>query len=174
MRFLSNNLKRTLFPPVLGDSIFFFDGDCGFCNLAVRVLAVADRKESIQFVSLNTSLAKEMLSVVQASELAKDTSVFLTKDARSDNFLVYLKSDAILRAFALSDFSYSLMARAALLVPKPLRDWAYSFIARHRYFVPRSWSQSCAMPTARMRKRLFLTLDSTIISPVASTQKVAK
>ncbi len=102
--------------------VVFFDDTCLLCNHTVRVLLFIDRKEKLQFASLQSSFAADVLDT---KTLALDAVVLWHQSN------IYVKSSAFIKIAQILGFPY-LLATILYVVPPVIRNFIYDFIARHR------------------------------------------
>lgn len=124
-------------------AIILFDGICHFCNGAVQFIIKRDRRAYFQFASLQSSVAKSLLS----NHPAKD-SIVLIEDGQ-----YYTESTAVLHIARNLDGLWKLVS-IFFVLPKALRDPLYRFLARHRY----QWfgqRQTCMVPTPEVKERFL-------------------
>lgn len=106
-------------------SIFFYDGDCGFCNKTVMFL-LNRTPDSLHFCSLQSNFAKETLEKYGIANINFDTAYLLVEDK------IYQKSSAILKSLTFINILYKAIGNILLLIPKRLRDKTYTEIAKKR------------------------------------------
>ncbi len=127
--------------------LILFDGVCNLCNGAVKFVIKRDPGAIFQFASLQSSIARDILSRYEISSDKLD-SIVLVRHSR-----LYVKSDAILEiAGDLSGFWAVL--KVFRFLPKGLRDSAYDLIAGNRY----KWfgkNDSCLIPTKELQYRFL-------------------
>lgn len=120
--------------------LLFLDGDCGLCHRLAHFLTPRLRPpDSLLLVPQASDEARVALAELPQAYVGLD-SVFLRREGR-----FYARSEAALRALLYLGWSWRLLGRLLLLVPRPLRDVAYDLVARHRHriFGP---SDSCELP----------------------------
>lgn len=114
------------------ERVIYFDGICNLCNSAVQFIIRHDPTGTFKFAPHKDE---------------RDTLIYV------EHGVVYTQSDAVLRiGMALEPRTLRLMARVALMVPRPLRDYVYRQVAQHRY----RWfgkRERCMIPTPEVRNR---------------------
>lgn len=112
-------------------SIFFYDGDCGFCNKTVMFLL--DRTpNSFRFCTLQSNFAKETLEKHGIEHINLDTAYLLVEDN------IYQKSSAILKSLTFINIIYKTLGNILRFIPKGLRDKVYAYIAGNRFKISSS------------------------------------
>jgi predicted DCC family thiol-disulfide oxidoreductase YuxK len=126
--------------------IILFDGVCQFCDRSVQFIIKRDKKGHFKFASLQSDLAKQLLSQYN---VAKDVDSLVLLDGNN----YYIKSTAALRICKnLSGFWK--LGYLLLVIPRPFRDFVYQLIAKNRY----NWfgkKEACTIPSPEMRKRFL-------------------
>ncbi len=136
-------------PPLPGP-VLLYDGACGFCGAAVRVVLRHDRRGTLRFASLAGAYARGV--VERHPELAgADSMVWVESATAERGERVLARSAAALRVAAYLGGAWRLLL-AGWLVPRPLRDAAYDLVARHRHRLP---GAACVVPTAAQRTRFL-------------------
>ncbi len=136
-------------PPVPGP-VLLYDGACGFCGAAVRVVLRHDRRGTLRFASLAGAFAQGV--VERHPELASaDSMVWVEPATGGRGERVLTRSAAALRVAAYLGGAWRLLL-AGWLVPRPARDAAYDLVARHRH---RLAGAACVVPTAAERARFL-------------------
>jgi predicted DCC family thiol-disulfide oxidoreductase YuxK len=137
-------------PKAVENAIILFDGVCNFCNQWVNLVIQYDRKGRFQFASLQSEVAKSILTKHAVDTIDQDSVVLIEGDQ------VYTRSAAILRILRHMDGWWKWLY-LFVIIPRPLRDLGYRWFAKNRYrfFGKR---EECMIPTPEMRKR-FLDLD---------------
>jgi predicted DCC family thiol-disulfide oxidoreductase YuxK len=130
-------------PPTqaLPERVVFFDGVCGFCNQAIRWLMVRDPHRRLHYASLQGEVAAALRS--RHAEFPQDIDTIVLFERGKGGEHVHLRSDAVLRIFAVIDGPWRRLVWLRVL-PSPILDWGYRLFARHRY---RMFGQLDACPT---------------------------
>jgi len=140
---LAENNKRRL---------IFFDGDCNLCQYAVQFVLQRDKKGRYFFASLQSELAKELLSASVRVPLDFST-IILWEEGR-----IFHRSTAALRIAKGLPALWPLLY-AFIIVPIFIRDGIYNWIAANRY----QWwgkSASCLVPKPEWKNRFPETLEA--------------
>ncbi len=141
-------LPRTAADPT--GPVLLYDGACGFCGAAVRLVLRHDRRGTLRFASLAGAYARGV--VERHPELARvDSLVWVEPAAAGRGERVRTRSAAALRVAAYLGGGWRLLL-AGWLVPRPLRDAAYDLVARHRHRLP---GAVCVVPSAAERARFL-------------------
>lgn len=106
-------------------SVFFYDGECGFCNFTVLFLLKRTRASSLLFCSLQSEYAQTFFT--ERGYLIPDlTTAYLFSKGR-----FFHKSSAIIRAIALAEGPIRNL-EIFLAVPPFIRDGIYDMISSIR------------------------------------------
>jgi len=133
-------------------AIVLYDGVCGLCNRAVQFLLKRDRRDRLQFASLQSDLAAKVLSRHGIDPKGLDT-VYAVLNYGEPNETLLAKGDAFLFFAGIIGGIWS-VARAGKIIPRPVRNWLYDFVARHRYQVFGK-SESCMLPDPKQRHKFL-------------------
>ena len=126
--------------------ILFFDGYCNLCNGLVDWVMKQDRRQTIQFASLQGKTAAEKLNL-SSSKIDFDTVIYF-KDQQT-----FERSNAILEL--LNDLGgFWRLFYIFKVIPVFMRDFIYNWVAknRFRFFGSR---ETCRMPTPNEKARLL-------------------
>lgn len=133
----------------MNESIFFYDGDCGFCNATVLFLLERTKPTSLLFCPLQSESAESFFT--QHGYKQPDlTTAYLFHRGR-----LYQKSSAVLKAVALVE-DYFRHLSLLLAIPSFIRDSVYDFVSSVRKKIQIGKS-SCRLLTPQERER-FLSL----------------
>jgi predicted DCC family thiol-disulfide oxidoreductase YuxK len=103
--------------------IVLYDGECQFCNKWICFVKSKLQKNEIEFLTLNSSEAKNILNDYKI--VNQDSVVYIKDD------VVYLKSKAVLKICRQLKFPYNLL-QCLTILPTFLLDFGYDFIAKRR------------------------------------------
>jgi predicted DCC family thiol-disulfide oxidoreductase YuxK len=117
----------------------------------VRWLIERDRSAQLRFAPLQGSTAAELRR--RHSEITQDLDTIAYVDASGGAERVYLRSEAVWRAWAQVEPERALL-RWLRRVPRPLADVAYRIFARLRYRLFGRLS-SCRVPSPEERARFL-------------------
>ena len=132
--------------------VILFDGDCNFCNTAVRRTAERDKHRRLHFARLQSPAARRIIAFADPGidfEALPDSMVFVDEDG------IYTASTAALYIARYLRFPWPVFA-VALAIPRFLRDPVYRFFARNR----RRWfgvSAACPAPSPEFASRFLET-----------------
>jgi predicted DCC family thiol-disulfide oxidoreductase YuxK len=132
-------------------NIVFFDSECVLCGNLLKLLLKIDKREKLQFASLQSDFSKSILP----SEFVEKSNY--KSVAFSENGKLYYYSDAVIRIFSLVGFPWSII-KLGYLLPKKWRDALYMKVSNNRY----SWfgkSSQCIMPDQKLRSRFAHELE---------------
>lgn len=104
--------------------IVLFDGGCGFCGGAVRLVLRHDTGRVFRFAPLDSAVGQQYLA--EHGLAADPGTVVLIDGGRAA-----VRSDAVLGIVRRLGGWWHLL-RMGALVPRPLRDLGYDWVARHR------------------------------------------
>lgn len=133
-------------------AIVLYDGVCGLCNRAVQFLLKRDRHDRLQFASLQSDLAANLLNKHGIDHKNLDT-VYAVLNYGESNETLLAKGDAFL-FFGKAIGGIWTVAQAGRIIPRPVRNWLYDFVARHRYQVFGK-SESCMLPDPKQRHKFL-------------------
>ena len=139
-----------------------FDGECGFCNGAIRWLLKRDHGDRLRFAPSSDPVVAEILAS-HGYSTAGDPQKLGSPRAESpvDTILVLrevgtpvedllVRSNAILACLRALPQPWRMLATLLRLFPRPIRESAYRFVAANRYRVAGRYDV-CPMPTAAER-----------------------
>ncbi|HCR28950.1 MAG TPA: thiol-disulfide oxidoreductase [Opitutae bacterium] len=127
--------------------IIFFDGECGFCDTAVRRIMQIDRKRHLRFAPLQGETANRLLSEELRNPENLKTLVHLDVSQK-----VWTKSEATIEILKRVGGFWKVAALAKIL-PVGFRDWFYDRVAeRRRSIIDKA---NCPLPTADQRARIL-------------------
>lgn len=133
-------------------AIVLYDGVCGLCNHAVQFLLKRDRYDRLQFASLQSDLAANLLNKHGIDHRSLDT-VYAVLNYEQPNEELLAKGDAFL-FFARAIGGIWRIAEVGRIIPRPVRNWLYDFVARHRYQVFGK-SETCMLPDPKQRHKFL-------------------
>lgn len=123
-------------------NIVLFDGICNLCNASVRFISKHDKYGKIQFASLQSEMAKQLLSKLALDTNKIDSIIFV-----SDEKIFFKSNAAIEIAKLLNGFPRYL--QYFRFIPRPIRDFVYGLIAKNRY---RLFGTSCSLEASNQKK----------------------
>lgn len=104
--------------------IFFYDGECGFCNKTVVFLLRKSARKQLFFCSLQSKFAEQFFSKANLPK-PNYTAAYLW------DVKIYKASSAVLRAVCYTKYPYKWL-QILSFIPLPLRDLVYYLIAYFR------------------------------------------
>jgi predicted DCC family thiol-disulfide oxidoreductase YuxK len=123
-------------------NIVLFDGICNLCNASVRFISKHDKNGKIQFASLQSEIAKQLLSKMTIDTNKTDSIIFVSDEK------IFFKSDAAIEiAKLLNGFPHYL--KYVQFIPRAIRDIVYDMIAKNRY---RLFGKSCSIQPPNQNK----------------------
>ena len=127
--------------------IILFDGVCNFCNGAVNFIIKRDKKSTLKFAAIQSSLGQQILNDYHLPSNFLSSFVFIHKGH------LYTQSTAALKVCKYLDGLWPLFY-GFIIVPKFIRDAIYKLIAKNRY----RWfgrKDQCMVPDAGVRHRFL-------------------
>lgn len=131
--------------------VLLYDGACGFCGTAVRLVLRHDRRGTLRFAALGGAYARAVVGRHPELE-GSDSMVWLEPPAGGLPERVLVRSAAALRVARYLGGPWRLLL-AGWLAPRPLRDALYDLVARHRHRL--SGAAACVVPDAAQRARFL-------------------
>lgn len=129
-----------------GKPTLYYDGDCGLCNRAVRILAAIDKRDVFSVSPLQGGAGQAMLRRHGMLERDFDTMVI------ESGGKVYTKSDAVLEVFRCLGGWWRLAVLGSV-IPRAVRDRLYMLVSMNRIRIFGK-SDACPMPTESLRRKL--------------------
>lgn len=126
--------------------IFFYDGECGFCNATVQFLLINSDFNELVFAPLQSEIAKNLFK--QENLGNPDFSAAYFWDRK-----IYVASDAILHAVGYTKAPYNWL-KWLIFVPKVIRNSIYYMIAKNRKKIP-FFRPSCRILTPFEKQRFI-------------------
>jgi len=114
-------------------SILFFDGECGFCDRAIRFAMSHDRRGQLFAATLQGETARTSLAPFAGMLQDVDSTVLYMPATPLRAAKVQIHSDAALSVLRLLGGVWALLGVAGLLVPRWIRDAAYKAFAKRRF-----------------------------------------
>ncbi len=133
--------------------VLLYDGTCGLCNRAVRLLLRIDRRAVLRFATLQGAPGQEWLGRHGLPLQDFSTLVFVREwgvgDGGPGDFAI--RTDGLAQALAACGGIGSVLAWIRF-VPRPVRDGAYKLVSRLRYRIFGEWKpRPLARPEFRER-----------------------
>ena len=123
-------------------NIVLFDGICNLCNASVRFITRHDKNNTIQFASLQSETAKQLLLKMNINAQKIDSIIFISNEK------MFIKSDAAIEIAKLLH-GFPRLLNYFQFIPRPIRDFVYELIAKNRY---RLFGKSCALQPSNQNK----------------------
>ncbi|MCC0177963.1 DUF393 domain-containing protein [Waterburya agarophytonicola K14] len=128
-------------------AIFFYDGECGFCNATVMFLLDRTSFNTLLFCKLQSEFARNFF--IQHNYPQPDlTTAYLYHRDR-----LFQKSSAILKAVSLANKPVKYL-QIFLAVPKFIRDSIYNLVSRLRQQI-KIGKKNCRLLTPQERQRFI-------------------
>ena len=143
-------------PETNAPTIVLYDGVCGLCNGLVQFLLKRDHHNRLQYASLQSDAAAQLLRRHGTDAVDLDT-VYVVVDYGERSERLLSRSDAIIHVLQRLGGIWSLIA-AGKILPKPVRDSFYKFVATNRYRVFGKYDV-CLMPEERFKNKFLDQVD---------------
>ncbi|MES3034273.1 MAG: DCC1-like thiol-disulfide oxidoreductase family protein [Gemmatimonadota bacterium] len=134
--------------------ILFFDGECGFCDRAIRFAMTHDVHARLSVATLAGETARQVLGPFADMLRDVDSTVLYLPATPAADASVQVHSDAALSVLRLLGGGWALLGTLGLLVPRWIRDAAYKAFARRRF----RWFgrvEACQLWPAEWRARVL-------------------
>lgn len=132
--------------PTEEQTILFFDGVCGLCNLFVDFVLKHDKQQHLFLSPLQGETAARLLSEHDCTQL--DSVVFW----EHNQGVRY--STAVVRILLNLGWGWRILGCLLWLIPFPIRNLGYRIIAKSRYRIFGK-KETCRMPTPEERERFL-------------------
>ncbi|HYW51011.1 MAG TPA: DCC1-like thiol-disulfide oxidoreductase family protein [Gemmatimonadaceae bacterium] len=119
--------------PAVASPVLFFDGECGFCDRAIRFAMERDSHRRLHVATLAGVTASRELAPFADQLRDVDSTVLYLPPTADAGASVQLHSDAALSVLRMLGGVWSLFGALGLLVPRWIRDAAYKAFARRRF-----------------------------------------
>lgn len=113
--------------------ILFFDGECGFCDRAVRFAMLRDVQGRLFAATLSGVTAQRALTPFAAVLRGVDSTVLYLPATSSREASVQVHSDAALAVLRLLGGIWGVLGILGGVVPRAIRDRAYKAFAKRRF-----------------------------------------
>lgn len=134
--------------------VLLFDGECGLCHRAVRLLLRLDREGRLRFAPLQSPAAQEFLRARGLATADFDSLVFVADWAGRERADYLLRTAGVIAALRVVGGMGRLLAAALGVVPRGWRDAGYRLVARWRYRIFGPW-RGRPLPRAEWAARFF-------------------
>lgn len=123
-------------------NIVLFDGICNLCNASVRFITRHNKNNTIQFASLQSEVAEELLLKMNIDSQKIDSIIFISNEK------IFIKSDAAIEIAKRMD-GFPRLLKYFKFIPRPIRDFVYDLIAKNRY---RLFGKTCSLQPPNQNK----------------------
>jgi predicted DCC family thiol-disulfide oxidoreductase YuxK len=113
--------------------VLFFDGECGFCDRAIRFAMTHDVHQRLYASPLQGATAARVLPPFATALVGVDSVVLYRPASPTADASVQVHSDAALSVLRMLGGGWTLLGYAGLLVPRWIRDVAYKAFAKRRF-----------------------------------------
>lgn len=127
---------------------FFYDAECGICDVTVAFLLRHSEGEQLQFVPLQSEVGKAILAQYGVVDPDIKAAYFCSEGR------VVAQSDAIVGALCCCRFPASCLA-VFRLIPRAIRDACYRLVARNRYRISFLSKPKCRILSPAERGRFL-------------------
>ena len=134
-------------------TLLFYDGVCGLCNSWVNRVIEKDRKDQFRFATLQSDLAKKVLSKHNCNYEDLNT-LYLVTDYEGENEKIHTKSTAALKVFTILGGKLGFLSRILLIVPAFIRNVGYSLLAKTRYRIFGKYN-TCKLPNPDLKYKFL-------------------
>lgn len=133
----------------MNERIVFFDGICAMCNGFVLFVLNNDKNLRINFISLQSCIAKKILLEYQIEVGSQNLStIYYLRDGKMFN-----RSNAILKILYDLKYPYTFLYTFKL-IPRFFRDHIYNYIAKNRYSFFKD-NNSCQLLSQKQKERII-------------------
>lgn len=132
---------------IQNQSIILFDGVCNLCNSAVNFVIKRDKKNLIQFGTLQSETAHQLLGNYKTHIRDMESFIFIEEEK------LYTQSTAALRVCRYLTGLWPLLY-GFIIIPPFVRDGIYRWIAKNRY----KWfgqKNECMVPTPELKAKFL-------------------
>jgi predicted DCC family thiol-disulfide oxidoreductase YuxK len=133
----------------MSGEVVFYDGGCGLCHGAVRLLLRLDRRGRLRFAPLG---GETFEALVPASARAALPDSLMLRDSRGR---LLARAAAVSGALAAAGGVARVAAAILSLVPQALADGAYDALARRRRRLFARPQDACPVPPGGLRDRFL-------------------
>ena len=127
--------------------LILFDGSCGLCSTAVRLILKIDQDQKFMFAPLN---GKTAANFVDQSFLKSINSLVLVENFESVP-QIYVKSEAVFKVIAKCKGIVKFLLIFKLL-PSFILDWLYDKVAKNRH---KFLATKCLLPSEKLNSRFL-------------------
>lgn len=113
--------------------ILFFDGECGFCDRAIRFAMSHDTRRQLYAAPLQGETARMSLAPFATMLQGVDSTVLYRPATSRRAAMVQIHSDAAISTLRQLGGVWALVGLAGLIVPRWIRDTAYKAFAKRRF-----------------------------------------
>jgi predicted DCC family thiol-disulfide oxidoreductase YuxK len=128
-------------PPML-----VYDGSCGFCSRAVRLILRHERRYDLLFVTRDSEMGKQLRRIHGMESIE---SMLWIEDGSA-----FAESKAVMKAAGYVGGWWSQLAALASLFPPNILNKLYKIIARHRRRLSTNVAV-CQLPSPEQRRRFL-------------------
>jgi len=123
-----------------------YDGECGFCNKTVMMIAKNDKNNYFTFVSSLSEFGADLISKNKIIGLEKTTIILI------ENQRIHTKSLAI-RNILLKIPSYRIVGYLMFLFPQKISDYVYDFVSINRKRILKN--KPCEIPDSDIKEKFI-------------------
>lgn len=130
--------------------ILLYDGECGVCSSAVRWILARDRRMTLRFAALESSVGRELRALCSVDPNIDSLLWVEPRDGRGPGVRAYAAGLASVLTYL--GGRHALFGRLLGLVPRALADFGYRTFARHRLAIA---PRQCLLPSPSERARFL-------------------
>tara|TARA_B100000900_G_scaffold293134_1_gene251899 strand:+ start:536 stop:913 length:378 start_codon:yes stop_codon:yes gene_type:complete len=123
------------------ENVIYYDGECGLCHLAVRLILRVDSKGNFYFSPLS-KLDNNLINI---------DSIILKRGNK-----LFYEGMAIIMIFENIDNNWNYLAKVLRLIPINVLDTAYRWVSRNRAKISVKKVSSCPMVPSYYQERFIL------------------
>ena len=113
--------------------VLFFDGECGFCDRAIRFSMAHDPHGRLYAATLAGETARAALTPFREMLVGVDSTVLYLPATATRAASVQIHSDAALTVLRILGGGWTVLGTLGLIVPRWIRDGAYKAFAKRRF-----------------------------------------
>lgn len=131
-------------------NIFFYDGDCGFCDSTVMFLMDRTASNKLYFSSLQSTFSETLLAENGIENPVISTAYFY------DGTAVFKESDAIMKSLLLCKRPTQFLGFFLMAIPSGIRNYFYRLFAKNRIMFSLHLKKECRLLSSEERVRFII------------------
>jgi predicted DCC family thiol-disulfide oxidoreductase YuxK len=141
------------FPALQDRLLVIYDGQCGFCNGAVRWFLKRDALDRLRFAPSQSPSVAELLRRHGFDAIAPNTLI-VGRNAGKPLEQVLTRTDGVLEMLSSLPKPWPSLAILLKMCPRPVRDLGYRLVAALRYRLAGRYA-TCPIPSAEDRAKFL-------------------